>query len=71
MLAYYVEWQMRQALVPILFDDDDQAAAAAAWLSVVAPAQRARIAQDLTKLTADENSAPQLPHTVERVGARG
>ena len=26
MLAYYVEWHMRQALAPLLFDDDDKAA---------------------------------------------
>jgi len=25
MLAYYVEWHMRQALKPILFDDHDKA----------------------------------------------
>jgi transposase len=36
MLAYYVEWHMRQALAPILFDDDDPAAAEAARSSVVA-----------------------------------
>jgi hypothetical protein len=39
MLAYYVEWHMRQALAPLLFDDDDQAAAEAQRASVVAPAQ--------------------------------
>jgi transposase len=39
MLAYYVEWHMRQALAPMLFDDDDQAAAEAQRASVVAPAQ--------------------------------
>jgi hypothetical protein len=27
MLAYYVEWHMRQKLKPILFDDHDKAAA--------------------------------------------
>ena len=27
MLAYYVEWHMRQTLAPLLFDDDDKAAA--------------------------------------------
>src|SRR5450759_3514395 len=27
MLAYYVEWHMRQDLAPLLFDDDDKAAA--------------------------------------------
>src|SRR5216683_1735486 len=40
MLAYYVEWHMRQALAPMLFDDDDPAAAEAGRRSVVAPAQR-------------------------------
>lgn len=39
MLAYYVEWHMRQALAPMLFDDEDQAAAEALRVSVVAPAQ--------------------------------
>ena len=29
MLAYYVEWHMRRALAPLLFDDDDPAAAEA------------------------------------------
>jgi DDE family transposase len=55
MLAYYVEWHMRQALAPILFDDDDPAAAEAARRSVVAPAQRSPRAQRkaVTKLTDD------------------
>jgi transposase len=39
MLAYYVEWHMRQALAPLLFDDDDKATAEAQRASVVAPAQ--------------------------------
>ena len=38
MLAYYVEWHMRQRLKPLLFDDDDPAAAEAARASIVAPA---------------------------------
>jgi hypothetical protein len=56
MLAYYVEWHMRQALAPILFDDDDPAAAEAARSSVVAPAQRSPRAQRkaITKLAADD-----------------
>ena len=51
----YVEWHMRQALAPLLFDDDHPAAAEAARSSVVAPAQRSPRAQRkaLTKLTAD------------------
>jgi len=40
MLAYYVEWHMRQALAPMLFDDDDKAAGDARRESVVAPARR-------------------------------
>ena len=40
MLAYYVEWHMRQVLAPMLFDDDDKATAEAQRASVVAPAQR-------------------------------
>lgn len=40
LLAYYVEWHMRQALAPLLFDDDDKAAGEARRASIVAPAQR-------------------------------
>jgi transposase len=40
MLAYYVEWHMRHALAPILFDDHDRATAQAERKSIVAPAAR-------------------------------
>lgn len=43
MPTYYVQWHMRQALVPMLFDEDDPApltAAAQARTSAVAPAER-------------------------------
>ena len=40
MLAYYVEWPMRQQLAPMLFDDTDKNAAEALRTSVVAQAQR-------------------------------
>jgi transposase len=55
MLAYYVEWHMRQLLAPILFDDDDKAQAQAARASIVAPAQRSASAKlkALTKRTGD------------------
>ena len=46
MLAYYVEWHMRQLLAPLLFDDDDRAGAEAARASVVAPARVSLSAQD-------------------------
>jgi transposase len=45
MLAYYVEWHMRQALAPILFDDDNREAAQNQRRSVVAPAERSPQAQ--------------------------
>ena len=55
MLAYYVEWHMRQALAPLLFDDEDPAAAQAQRTSVVAPAQRSESAREkaASKKTAD------------------
>jgi hypothetical protein len=46
MLAYYVEWHMRQALAPLLFDDEDAAAAQAQRTSMVAPAQRSESARE-------------------------
>ena len=39
MLAYHLEWHMRQALAPILFDDHDRPAADAARTSPVAKAK--------------------------------
>ena len=55
MLAYYLEWHMRQALAPILFDDHHRAEATAARSSIVAPAQRSKAARRkaATKRTAD------------------
>ena len=40
MLAYYVEWHMRQALAPALFDDEDKEEAQLCRESIVAPAER-------------------------------
>jgi transposase len=55
MLAYYLEWHMRQALAPILFNDHQRAEAAAARSSIVAPAQRSKAARRkaATKRTVD------------------
>jgi hypothetical protein len=55
MLAYYVEWHMRQKLAPILFDDDQKEEAEQARRSIVAPAQRSDAAREkeTTKRTAD------------------
>jgi hypothetical protein len=46
MLAYYVEWHMREALAPILFDDDDPETGERLRRSVVAPAQRSPSAEE-------------------------
>ena len=53
MLAYYVEWHMRQDLAPLLFDDHDPAAAERQRSSVVrkakrSPAARAKAARKRT-----------------------
>jgi len=55
MLAYYLEWHMRQRLAPMLFDDTDREAAEAQRASVVAKAQRsvAALTKQTTGLTAD------------------
>lgn len=45
MLAYYVEWHMRQKLAPMLFEDDDPAAGELLRSSIVAPAERSPSAQ--------------------------
>jgi transposase len=53
MLAYYVEWHMRERLKPLLFDDEEPAEAQARRASVVAPAQRSAraLAKAATKRT--------------------
>ena len=55
MLAYYLEWHMRRALAPLLFDATDREAAEAARASVVAKAQRspAAIRKQTTGITPD------------------
>ncbi len=53
MLAYYLEWHMRQRLAPMLFDDTDKAEAETLRESVVAQAQRspAAVRKQTTGLT--------------------
>jgi transposase len=55
MLSYYVEWHMRRALAPLLFDDEDKPAGEALRSSVVAPAERSPAATQKanTKRTAE------------------
>ncbi len=53
MLAYYVEWHMRERLREILFDDDDREPAQSSRRSVVAPSPRSESAKqkDATRRT--------------------
>jgi hypothetical protein len=55
MLAYYLEWHMRQCLAPMLFDDTDKDEAEALRSSVVAPAQRSKaaVSKQTTGVTPD------------------
>ena len=55
MLAYYVEWHMRQALAPLLFAEDDPQGAAERRGSPVKPAKRSASAEAkaLTKKTSE------------------
>src|SRR3954464_576796 len=55
MLAYYLEWHMRQRLAPMLFDDTDKDEAEARRSSVVAQAQRSKAAvrKQTTGMTPD------------------
>jgi hypothetical protein len=55
MLAYHVEWHMRRALAPMLFEDEHKGEAKALRESVVAKAQRSPQAKkkDKTKQNAD------------------
>ncbi len=58
MLAYYVEWHMRQALAPLLFDDDDKATADAQRDSIVTPAKPSPSAQDKARTLRTEGGFP-------------
>jgi len=58
MLAYYLEWNMRQALKPILFDDHDKQAAEAARASIVAKAVRSEAAKRKVKTRRTDDDLP-------------
>ncbi|MBV9248880.1 MAG: IS1634 family transposase, partial [Acetobacteraceae bacterium] len=60
MLAYYVEWHMRQALAPVLFDDHQRDEAAAARASLVAPAQRSTAARRKAASKCTDDGLPVL-----------
>jgi hypothetical protein len=58
MLAYYLEWHMRQALAPILFDDHDRAAGEALRASPVAKAQPSPAAKRKARTKQTDDGLP-------------
>jgi len=70
MLTYYVEWQMRQKLAPMLFDDEDKEAALASRPSPVAKAPRSdrAKAKDATKRTSDGQPAHSFQTLIANLG---
>jgi transposase len=58
MLAYYVEWHMRRALAPMLFDDEHKEEAQAQRASAVAKARRSPQAQMKAQRGLSEDGAP-------------
>ena len=58
MLAYYVEWHMRKALAPILFDDHEPGDAANSRPNMVAPAERSAAAKRKAKTKMTEDHLP-------------
>jgi transposase len=76
MLSYYVEWHMRRALAPMLFDDEDPQAAEAARKSIVSPAARSpkALSKDFFKRTEDGmrlrtmRACAQFSNSLERLG---
>lgn len=70
MLAYYVEWHMREKLRPVLFADDDRESAAADRKSIVAPAQRSTSAnrKDATRRTRDDHPVQSFHDILQDLG---
>jgi transposase len=58
MLAYYVEWHMRQALASMLFDEDDPMGALSKRSSAVAPAQRSSSAKTKAQRKRTKDNLP-------------
>lgn len=56
MLAYYVEWHLRQKLASILFEDEERAEAEKQRPSIVAPAPRSQkaLAKQASKMTEED-----------------
>jgi hypothetical protein len=70
MLAYYVEWHMRQKLQSILFHDHEREAAEAMRTSIVSPAPRSTAARnkDTTKRTEDNYPVESFRELLDDLG---
>ncbi|MBI3778047.1 MAG: IS1634 family transposase [Gammaproteobacteria bacterium] len=70
MLAYYVEFHMRQRLAPCLFDDEDKEQAEALRDSIVAPAKRSPKAtkKERTLRTADDQPVHSFQTILKDLG---
>lgn len=70
MLAYYLQWHMRQKLAPILFDDHEREDAENSRKSIVAPAPRSKAAakKDQSKRTADDEPVHSFRTLLEYLG---
>ena len=73
MLAYYVQWRMKEQLAPMLFAQEDPAAAKAGRASVVAPAQPSPEAQSKarTKKTTDGARATSFQSMMSHLAQLG
>lgn len=58
MLAYYVEWHMRRALAPLLFDDHDRETARQLRENIIGPARVSPAAAKKTKTKKTEDGDP-------------
>jgi len=67
MLSYYVEWNMRQKLKPMLFDDEDVEGAELRRRSIGASASASMSARDkaVTKTTPDGDPVHSFPTIID------
>lgn len=70
MLAYHVEWHLREALAPLLFHDTDRAAARAERLSPVAKTEPSEVAKakKATKRSADGQRVMGFADLINHLG---
>ena len=70
MLAYYLEWHMRQDLAPVLFEDHNKDAAHSRRLSIVAPARRSEDAEKKAskKRTQDDLAVQAFKDLLKNLG---